>query len=290
MTCALCGGGLRRRATVLLGSAAIHQCRKCGSGILWPRSGQIALSARHDDADYFNHPYFESRRNASQSGLFQERLSRLRDVLGSGAAQKVVVDIGCDTGAFMGYLTSSTGATTIGVDVSRAAVAAGRAEGRDIRLGTLESQHFAERSIDVLTAFDVVEHVEDPAALTQEIARILKPGGMFLAEVPHFDGFVYRVGRALGQSRASGAWVTALRDRLWPAFHVQYPTAAGMRALLSRAGLVDVACAGRDMSSSELAVDNRALRAAMLSAFLVSTWIGAPNILVVSGRAAGRTA
>jgi SAM-dependent methyltransferase len=286
MTCSLCGGSLDHRATVPLDSAAIHRCRNCGSGILWPRPDQAVLSARHDDAGYFNHPYFDSRRDASHGALFEERVSRLREVLGSRDAPKVLVDLGCDTGAFMAYLTASTRVTAIGVDVSQAAVAAGRAEGRDIRLGTLESQNFADQSVDVLTAFDVVEHVADPVTLMREIARILKPGGTFLAEVPHFNGLVYRAGRALGRWDVLSGSLSPLCDRLWPSFHVQYPTVTGIRRLVSAAGLVDIACTGRDLSTDELAVQSPALRAAVLSAFRVSGWVGAPNILVVSARAA----
>jgi SAM-dependent methyltransferase len=39
-------------------------------------------------------------------------------------------------------------------------------------------------SVDLVVAFDVLEHIEDDATVMAEIARILRPGGTFLAAVP----------------------------------------------------------------------------------------------------------
>jgi SAM-dependent methyltransferase len=289
MTCPICDGALRDRATVELSGCAIYQCRSCGSGILWPRPDQTALSATHDDAEYFNHPYFESRRDAeADNPTYDERLSRLTPLLANAAAARVL-DLGCDTGTFMAYLSSRVGAQTVGVDVSRAAVTEGQAQGRDVRLGTLEAQRFPNGSFDALTAFDVVEHVADPRGLLVEAARILKPGAPFVAEVPHFNGLIYRMGRMLGSLGLLGGPLTAIRDRLFPVFHVQYPTVAALRRLLHDAGFSDIVMSGREFRARELALDSAILRPFVLTVFAISGWLGLPTVLVVSARAPRRT-
>lgn len=42
----------------------------------------------------------------------------------------------------------------------------------------------ADGSLDLVTAFDVLEHLEDDDACVREVARVLKPGGTFLVAVP----------------------------------------------------------------------------------------------------------
>lgn len=42
----------------------------------------------------------------------------------------------------------------------------------------------ADASLDVVTAFDVLEHLEDDDACVREVRRVLKPGGAFLVAVP----------------------------------------------------------------------------------------------------------
>ncbi|MCB9676205.1 MAG: class I SAM-dependent methyltransferase [Alphaproteobacteria bacterium] len=41
-----------------------------------------------------------------------------------------------------------------------------------------------DASYDLVTAFDVLEHLDDDAATIREVARLLRPGGAFLATVP----------------------------------------------------------------------------------------------------------
>jgi SAM-dependent methyltransferase len=290
MTCPICAGALQSRPTVPLAGCAIHRCRSCGSGILAPRPDQSALSATHDDEEYFNHPYFESRRDAeAPNPTYDERLARLRPLLPDPGAARVL-DLGCDTGTFMRYLTSRLGSETVGVDVSQAAVRAARAQGRDVRLGTLEAQQFPVSSFDALTAFDVVEHVADPKGLVREVARVLKPGAPFLAEVPHFDGLIYRVGRMLGAMRLLGGPLAAVRDRLFPIFHVQYPTERALTRLLADAGFTDIVVGGREFRPRELALDGALLRPIVLVVFGIARAIGMPTVLVVSGRAPQRSA
>jgi len=49
---------------------------------------------------------------------------------------------------------------------------------------------FADASIDLIYSYAVLEHVDDPAALADEIARVLKPGGWFCAWTPNKWGYV----------------------------------------------------------------------------------------------------
>lgn len=282
MTCPLCDGQLAERATVRLASGAIHQCLGCGSGIVWPRPDEARLIAQHDNDDYFSHPYFEAHRHADESPLYEARLALIQPALVDRS--RTLLDVGCDTGAFIALVAQRAQVRTIGVDVSQRAAKEAKREGRDVRAGTLESQQFPACSFGVVTAFDVVEHVAEPVALLREVRRVLIPEGRFVAEVPHFDGLVYRLGRILGRLGMLSGPMSAVRDRLWPSFHVQYPTRQGVNAALQRAGLEVVAIGGREFDPSELALDRGLLRALVLIVFRVARWMSAPTVLVISAR------
>jgi SAM-dependent methyltransferase len=74
-----------------------------------------------------------------------------------------------------------------GVDVSHDALAFCRERGLDnVRHGTVEQIPFEDSSFDIVTALDVLEHLDDDQAGLTEMARILRPGGRVLLFVPAF--------------------------------------------------------------------------------------------------------
>src|SRR5260370_33810042 len=54
----------------------------------------------------------------------------------------------------------------------------------DVRLGAAERLPFGDTSFDLVTALDVVEHLDDDIAALREIWRVLRPGGQILMTVP----------------------------------------------------------------------------------------------------------
>lgn len=96
-----------------------------------------------------------------------------------------VLDLGC-AGGFMTEALAARGARPIGIDPSQGAIAAARAhaagEGIQIRYlnGVGEDLPFAEDSFDAVVCVDVLEHVESLRRTLDEVARVLRPGGLFL--------------------------------------------------------------------------------------------------------------
>ena len=116
--------------------------------------------------------------------LVPARLSHFDEVVGTWHG-KTVLDLGCG-GGFMAEALAKRGATVIGVDPIEAAIAAAEAhagqEGLaiDYRVGSGEAIPLADRSVDCVVCVDVLEHVADVDRVLDEIARVLKPGGLFL--------------------------------------------------------------------------------------------------------------
>ena len=100
-------------------------------------------------------------------------------------AGKQVLDLGC-AGGFMAEALDDRGAHVTGIDPAAQAIAAARDHaaqgGRDIRydIGTGEDMPYADAAFDAVVCVDVLEHVQDLPQVLAQVARVLRPGGLFL--------------------------------------------------------------------------------------------------------------
>jgi len=99
--------------------------------------------------------------------------------------QPRILDVGCGTGANL-LLLSEFGDVE-GVDISPDALDFCRERGfKHLHLGAAEELPFEDNSFDLVTAFDVVEHLDDDLAGLREFTRVLRKGGHVLLFVPTF--------------------------------------------------------------------------------------------------------
>ncbi|HEX8097878.1 MAG TPA: methyltransferase domain-containing protein [Pyrinomonadaceae bacterium] len=124
------------------------------------------------------HWWFVGRRRIIES--FLEEVCRE-----IGKERPRILDVGCGTGANLEMLGRFGDAE--GVDVSPDALAFCRARGLEkVKQGEAERLPYEDCSFDLVTALDVVEHLDDDAAGLKEMRRVLRPGGRALLFVPAF--------------------------------------------------------------------------------------------------------
>ncbi len=96
-----------------------------------------------------------------------------------------VLDLGC-AGGFMAEAMARRGAQVIGIDPAAGAIEAARqhasSEGLPIRydVGVGEALPYADAGFDAVVCVDVLEHVANLPRVLAEMARVLRPGGLFL--------------------------------------------------------------------------------------------------------------
>ncbi len=95
-----------------------------------------------------------------------------------------ILDVGCGTGGNLEMLEKFGVAE--GVDVSDDALEFCKAKGLRVHKGLAEKLPFEDESFDVVTALDVIEHLDDDVAGLKEMNRVLKTGGRTLIFVPAF--------------------------------------------------------------------------------------------------------
>lgn len=143
----------------------------------------------------------------------------------ASAGRGRLLDVGCGAGYFLDAAREA-GWQVRGVELSEAAVRVGREKlGLDIFQGTLAGAALPAAAFDVVTLFEVLEHLRDPGSALAEARRLLRPGGLLAIQVPN-DLNAYR-------NQAFR------RDNRWwviPPLHLFYFTAATLAHWLRKLG------------------------------------------------------
>ena len=121
------------------------------------------------------------------------RWERHKKQLGQYKQSGAILDLGCSSGAFLASLGSKSW-ELYGIEMS--AEVAKRAEagsGAKVFVGDILEAPFPPESFDVITCFDVLEHLYEPRRVMAKITEWLKPGGIFYVFVPNIDSAEARV-------------------------------------------------------------------------------------------------
>lgn len=128
-----------------------------------------------------------ARAFASLRSVTTFRLELLQQWLPHGFAGRTVVDLGCG-GGLLSVPLARAGAHVLGLDLAGKALRAAKAQQRE-RLQTamadLAALPLADGSADVVLLADVLEHVDDPAAVVAAAAKVLRPGGALFVNTIH---------------------------------------------------------------------------------------------------------
>jgi SAM-dependent methyltransferase len=158
-----------------------------------------------------------------------------------------LLDIGCGDGAYTVRLAGDFNSVDA-IDVQQEPLAlfrnciAGTPAASRIVISKMSAAKldYADDTFDLVTAIEVLEHIEELDQALAEICRVLRPGGRFAFTTPNrwfpFEthGFIYR-GRRYSPARAPFlTWITPLHRRLADA---RTFTASELRGRLIAAGL-----------------------------------------------------
>jgi SAM-dependent methyltransferase len=186
------------------GPFAVLRCSDCGLCYVSPRLQGEALAEVYG-ADYWKSDNPKLRGYADYANeavlylkTYLRRMKLVRRWLPLSAR---VLDIGCAAGYFL-RVVAREGHDVLGVEPSAAIAAeAVRELGSErVHIGALETAPpglgFAPGSFDLVTLWDVIEHVPDPQSMLRQARTLLKPGGRLLLETQNVGS---RWARLLGR-------------------------------------------------------------------------------------------
>lgn len=178
----------------LLGGAeafALVRCRRCGLIYLNPRPTPDEME-RYYPSNY--DPY--TRRNEVVSWCdrlrYRVAIERMCRIAAGRQAPGRLLDIGCGDGDFLAGM-QQRGWQVCGLDTSLVAVDLARSKGLDVFLGPLDQASYSEASFDLITMWDVLEHLHDPGAYLAHIRRLLTPAGRFVVTLPNPHSLDFRI-------------------------------------------------------------------------------------------------
>lgn len=99
-----------------------------------------------------------------------------------------VLDVGCGEGNFLAK-AQANGAIASGIELNQKAAKIAADKGIQMHAESLHDHQFSG-FYDVVTSFQVLEHVADPVAFVQGCIKVLRPGGTLVIGVPNDDSFL----------------------------------------------------------------------------------------------------
>jgi SAM-dependent methyltransferase len=193
----------------------LWECRKCDLLYANPAPTVEQLASLYRDAAFGSR--VEARfASKTYGGLLRRIAPHLPDRVGA-------LDIGTGDGAFLHELLDQKFSGVAGIEPSLAPIQSADDRVRPlIRQGLFQAGTFDEGQFSLVSCFQTIEHLSDPAGMIQEALRILKPGGA-----------VFLIGH---NRRALSARMLGHKSPIFDIEHLQLFSRQSMRQLLVSAG------------------------------------------------------
>lgn len=174
---------------IVLAEGPLRRCKDCGQ----------LLSRCSEDLYWKSMDEFDDPKGTWPTGKAADRLlrhtrqmvKRIERFLSKRRGQIRLLDVGCSNGAFISA-AQTLGIHAAGVEPSAAPAQAAIARGLEVHQGFLQDIHLPEASFDVVTLFEVIEHLKDPLSLFKECHRLLHGGGLLVIRTGNTDSWTAR--------------------------------------------------------------------------------------------------
>ena len=221
---------------------AVLKCRGCDGSWRSNMYSAADISAMYTGDEYSQNPYFSYQvdefKEAAQ-GRYANYIGGL-SAIASRAKVGKLLDVGCGSGAFLN-LAQQRGWDVSGIELSpELSQVSRRVVKGEVINAAFESVVLPDESYDVVTMWDIIEHVVDPVFCLKKVERLLKPGGMALFCTPDEDSLLARTGLFL--YRLTGGALSYPAMALHPTYHTYFFSRSGFKALVGKSGMQVVRC------------------------------------------------
>jgi 2-polyprenyl-3-methyl-5-hydroxy-6-metoxy-1,4-benzoquinol methylase len=97
-----------------------------------------------------------------------------------------ILDVGCGIGLFL-IEAQKRGWEVYGTEYTDRAIEICRSHNINMKQGKLDPGWFAPETFDIVTSFEVIEHINNPVEEVRNINKILRTGGLFYFTTPNFN-------------------------------------------------------------------------------------------------------
>jgi 2-polyprenyl-3-methyl-5-hydroxy-6-metoxy-1,4-benzoquinol methylase len=188
--CSACGSDAASRYRFTVNGCPIRQCPACGLGHAEPGGFE---PTSYYTADYFNGSHgdgYADYRGAEPvlRKEFARTVAFIRKIVPGGR----LLDIGCAYGFFLQEAKPFYDVS--GIELAEEAAAYSRTNGLGVHAGVADEAAMAHVGpLDVITLFDVIEHLPEPHDVLSLAARHLKPGGIVVLTTGDFGSLAAKL-------------------------------------------------------------------------------------------------
>ncbi len=228
-SCPACGETASATHLVIESRYRLFRCADCRTQFLRARE------AEPEESQYWVHKQykFDVYGSSDVKRDYDQRYRMILDrAVREGGEVSSVVDFGCGSGNFLSFAERG-GLKATGVDVDATAVAAAQSNRLRAFLSSELDAHVEDHSVDMVTLWDVIEHISDPGTFLSDVLRKLRPNGLLIIETPDGTFPVRPVARFLHYISAGRI---RLVRRLYYWEHKVYFSVEGLRRLLASHG------------------------------------------------------
>lgn len=188
LTCSLCHSSALRlihdQRDARYFSRRIHRCERCGYAFVHPVPSREQLDKLYSDPAYLNTRISAGETRRVNTGQLERADSRL-DWLSRYFTKGKILDVGCGNGEFI-LKAGGRGLEVYGLEASEsAATAAGNLTGARIYKDEPENLHRSGLRFDLVTMWDVIEHVPVPPRFIRLCASLLTENGLIAVSTPN---------------------------------------------------------------------------------------------------------
>ncbi len=181
----------------------------------------LADYSTHYEADLYD--YYSAYEGVSEDCVYDELtvksylkvLERLSTLVGGGE----ILDVGCGKGDFV-RVAIRHGWRVRGIELSEPAVRIARRFSIPVEVVDFFSDAISPNSYDVVTMFEVIEHLPSPVEFLRRAESVIRPGGLIYITTPNFNSLDRRI--------FSGNWDAIHKE------HLSYFTPDTFRAMISK--------------------------------------------------------
>jgi SAM-dependent methyltransferase len=189
--CAICGQAGAREW--LRAPDRLHGRQENYTLVRCPNCSLVWLSHPPKPAEMHLHYTAEYHKLISAGGGKSAKWSQRKADLARFKQSGTLLDLGCSSGSFLESMRGESW-KLFGIEMSADTAREARAKsGAEVFVGDILDAPFPAGSFDVITCFDVLEHVYEPRQVVERVATLLKPGGIYYFQVPNIASAEARV-------------------------------------------------------------------------------------------------
>jgi 2-polyprenyl-3-methyl-5-hydroxy-6-metoxy-1,4-benzoquinol methylase len=165
----------------------IYQCSSCNIIYL----GQYSKIFDNDLYSYYS-KYNGKTKDQIYDPLTKQSYLKVLELLDSYGGGKDILDVGCGNGSFVDAAMEQ-GYNIKGIELSQTAVNIAQEFGLPVQNMDFFSSEIEDASFDVLSMFEVIEHLPEPIQFLKRAEHVVKRGGLIYLTTPNFNALDRKV-------------------------------------------------------------------------------------------------